>query len=299
MLSFACRRFRRRFEAGAGSASHRRRCATCDAWASAVEAATEARRRPLPTALAERLRAVARTGEEPAGEPVPPVLAEPLSQLPMPPALAESLKAVARGRAASEPSLAQDLKAVAHSGKGAASGAEPPALAEPLPALPMPPKLAAELKAIAHGEEQTGAAEPVSPVLAGPLPALPMPPALAGRLRAIAEQRSRSPWVPSSYSAAAASLLLALALNTFAANAVAAVPPAAAALGERAASSWQAARRQQAASLEEWGAAGRERWLELSATTRSIYDAMSRQLARLLQRATEEAASPETDHNDR
>ncbi len=60
MLRPSCRRFRAEFEIGL-SASHRGRCAACAAWAASLEGAADSIvRRPLPAALADRLRQIPR-----------------------------------------------------------------------------------------------------------------------------------------------------------------------------------------------------------------------------------------------
>jgi len=86
MLSWTCRRFRARFTPGAAH-PHRRACRECDAFATAVESAAGARL-PIPSGLKNSLREIA--------EPAPnAVLPFPVPQRPMPEALAGRLRAIA------------------------------------------------------------------------------------------------------------------------------------------------------------------------------------------------------------
>lgn len=90
MLSLACRRFRARFSPGdpGDTLPHRRTCAACAVYASALEKAA-APRLPLPGGLRGRLRAIAQPEEE-----AKPVLPFPVPQRPLPDGLRERLRAI-------------------------------------------------------------------------------------------------------------------------------------------------------------------------------------------------------------
>ena len=100
MLSPECTRFREEFVAGE-SAEHRLACADCHAFAQALERAARARlERPLPAALAGRLRAIA---EPSLDRELALPLSLPLPQRPLPADLKARLCAIGRSRAARRP----------------------------------------------------------------------------------------------------------------------------------------------------------------------------------------------------
>jgi hypothetical protein len=88
VLSWACRRFRARFTPG-DTHPHRRACAECDAFATALEQGARVRL-PLPVSLRSNLQSIQSLGARESGA----ILPFPVPRLPMPESLVARLRSI-------------------------------------------------------------------------------------------------------------------------------------------------------------------------------------------------------------